>query len=167
MRPFVLSGFMATGKSTVGPRLAARLGVPFLDTDAELERTTGRSVPDLWKDEGEAAFRAREGALVATLLSDPAPRVIAFGGGTVTTPSTRRFALDRALVVTLTASPETIAARVGDALALRPNLGVGGDPAARARELLAQREAGVRRVPPLPLDGRARRPTPSSTPSCR
>jgi shikimate kinase/3-dehydroquinate synthase len=141
MRPVVLSGFMATGKSTVGPRLAARLGVPFLDTDAELERTTGRSVPDLWRDEGEAAFRAREGALVATLLSDPAPRVIAFGGGTVTIPSTRRYALDRALVVTLTASPEAIAARVGGALALRPNLGVGGDPAARARELLQQREA--------------------------
>jgi shikimate kinase / 3-dehydroquinate synthase len=140
MRPVVLSGFMATGKSTVGPRLAARLGVPFLDTDAELERIAGRSVPDLWRDEGEAAFRAREGALVATLLSDPAPRVIAFGGGTVTTPSTRRYALDRAMVVTLTASPEAIAARVGE-LALRPNLAVGGDPVARARELLQQREA--------------------------
>jgi len=94
MRPIVLSGFMATGKSTVGPRLAARLGVPFLDTDAELERLTGRPVPDLWKDEGETAFRAREGALVETLLSDPAPRVIAFGGGTVTAAKTRRFALD-------------------------------------------------------------------------
>jgi shikimate kinase / 3-dehydroquinate synthase len=140
MRPIVLSGFMATGKSTVGPRLAARLGVPFLDTDAELERITGRRVPDLWRDEGEAAFRAREGALVETLLADPAPRVIAFGGGTVTTLRTRRYALDHALVVTLTASPETIIARVEE-LAGRPNLAVGTDPVARARELLAQREA--------------------------
>ena len=80
MRPIVLSGFMATGKSTVGPRLAARLGVPFLDTDAELERITGRRVPELFREEGEAAFRAREGALVGTLLSDSTPRVIAFGG---------------------------------------------------------------------------------------
>jgi shikimate kinase/3-dehydroquinate synthase len=139
MRPIVLSGFMATGKSTVGPRVAARLGVPFLDTDAELERITGRRVPDLWQDEGEAAFRAREGALVLALLGDPTPRVIAFGGGTVTTPRTRRFALDHALVVTLRASPATIASRVHE-LALRPNLGVGGDPVARAAELLAQRE---------------------------
>ncbi len=140
MRSIVLSGFMATGKSTVGPRVAARLGVPFLDTDAELERITGKRVPDLWVHEGEAAFRAREGALVETLLTDPTPRVIAFGGGTVTTARTRRFALDHAVVVTLTAAPETIAARV-DEVALRPNLAVGGDPAARARELLAQREA--------------------------
>ncbi len=131
---------MATGKSTVGPLLAARLGVPFLDTDAELERLTGRRVPDLWREEGEAAFRAREGALVEALLGDPMRRVISFGGGTVTTKRTRRCALDRAIVVTLTASPETIAARVGE-LALRPNLAVGSDPAARARELLEQREA--------------------------
>src|SRR6516225_8662591 len=105
MRPIVLSGFMATGKSTVGPRLAARLGVPFLDTDAELERITGRRVPELFREEGEAAFRAREGALAQSLLSDPAPRVLAFGGGAVTIASTRRYALDHALVVTLTASP--------------------------------------------------------------
>jgi shikimate kinase / 3-dehydroquinate synthase len=140
MRPIVLSGFMATGKSTVGPRLAARLGLSFLDTDTELERITGRRVPDLWRDEGEAAFRARESALVETLLADPTPRVIAFGGGTVTTPKTRRYALDHALLVTLTAAPETIAARVGDPSG-RPNLAVGMDPVARARELLAQREA--------------------------
>jgi shikimate kinase/3-dehydroquinate synthase len=140
MRPIVLSGFMATGKSTVGPRLAARLALPFLDTDAELERLTGRRVPDLWRDEGEAAFRAREGALVETLLADPKPRVIAFGGGTVTTFKTRRDALDHALVVTLTASPETIAARARRP-DQRPNLAVGADPISRARDLLAQREA--------------------------
>src|SRR5579859_2163779 len=140
MRPIVLSGFMATGKSTVGPRLAARLGVPFLDTDEELERSTGRRVPDLWKEEGEAAFRAREGELVRTLLSDRTPRVIAFGGGTVTIAGTRRVALDHALVVTLTASPEAIVHRAGE-LALRPNLAVGGDPVARARELLQERGA--------------------------
>src|ERR1700733_13770662 len=109
MRSIVLSGFMATGKSTIGPRLAARLGLPFLDTDAEIERLTSKRVPDLWREEGEAAFRARETALVESLLSDPAPRVIAFGGGTVTTPRARRYAIDHALVITLTASPETIA----------------------------------------------------------
>lgn len=129
---------MATGKSTVGAVLAARLGVPFVDTDSQIERTTGRRVPDLWRDEGEAAFRARESALVEKLLTETTPRVVSFGGGTVTTARTRRFAIDHAVVVTLTASPETIAARAGD-VALRPNLGVGSDPAARAAELLAQR----------------------------
>ncbi|HEY5240151.1 MAG TPA: shikimate kinase, partial [Polyangiaceae bacterium] len=138
MRPIVLSGFMATGKSTVGPRLAARLDVPFVDTDAELERAAGKSVPDLWREGGEAAFRAREGALVAELLRDGEPKVIAFGGGTVTVKTTRRLAVDRAHVVTLTASPETIAARVPD-VAARPNLALGGDPVARAAELLAER----------------------------
>ena len=137
-RPIVISGFMATGKSTVGPRVAARLGIPFVDTDAEIERATGRRVPDLWREEGEAAFRAREALLVEALLADPEPRVIAFGGGTVTTARTRRAAVERALVITLTASPEIVAARIGE-VAQRPNLAVGGDPVARARDLLAQR----------------------------
>ena len=63
MKSIVLSGFMATGKSTIGPRLAARLGVPFVDTDAEIERAAGKSVPELWREEGEAA-------------AAPAPRTI-------------------------------------------------------------------------------------------
>jgi len=138
MRPIVLSGFMATGKSTVGPALAARLGVAFVDTDAEIEKATGKRIPDLWRQEGEAAFRAREAALVERLFAEGSAGVIAFGGGTVTVKRTRRLALDRAVVVTLTASPETIVARVPD-VAARPNLAVGGDPVARAAELLETR----------------------------
>ncbi len=138
MRPIVLSGFMATGKSTVGPRLAARLGVPFLDTDELLAAEAGRPVPELWVAEGEAAFRMREVRLVERLLADASPRVIAFGGGTVTSRQARHLALERSLVVTLTASAETIVGRVAD-IAGRPNLALGGDPLARARELLAQR----------------------------
>jgi shikimate kinase/3-dehydroquinate synthase len=138
MRPVVLSGFMATGKSTVGPRLAARLDVPFVDTDTEIERATGKSVAALWRELGEAAFRALEGTLVEELLHHDMPKVIAFGGGTITVKKTRHLALDRAHLVTLTASPETIAARVAD-LTGRPNLAHGGDPVARAAVLLAER----------------------------
>ncbi len=138
MRSIVLSGFMATGKSTVGPALAARLGVPFVDTDEAIEAAAGRRIRDLWCDEGEAAFRAREAALVERLLADGMRRVVAFGGGTVTVPRARRLATERAIVVTLTASPETIVARTPD-IAARPNLAVGGDPVARAAELLAAR----------------------------
>jgi shikimate kinase/3-dehydroquinate synthase len=140
MRPIVLSGFMATGKSTVGPPLAARLGVPFLDTDDAIASAAGRSVPDLWTTEGEAAFRLREVRLVEEWLQDPTPRVIAFGGGTATSRRARHLALERALVVTLQATPETIVSRVKD-VAGRPNLALGGDPLARARDLLAQRAA--------------------------
>jgi shikimate kinase/3-dehydroquinate synthase len=140
MKSVVLSGFMGTGKSTVGPLLAARLGVAFVDTDAEIERSAGKSVTELWRAEGEAAFRAREAALVERLLGvGGPPRVIAFGGGTVTLDRTRALAVDRAIVVTLTASAETVVTRVPD-VAARPNLAIGGDPAARARELIAQRE---------------------------
>ncbi len=129
---------MGTGKTTIGPVVAARLGVPFIDTDAEIERAAGQSVADLWQREGEAAFRAREAALAQQLLAEGPARVIAFGGGTVTYARTRHLAIERGLVVTLTATPETIAARVGD-VAARPNLAVGADPVARARELLQLR----------------------------
>src|SRR5260370_3913014 len=129
---------MGTGKTRIGPVVAARLGVPFIDTDAEIERAAGQSVADLWQREGEAAFRAREAALAQQLLAEGPARVIAFGGGTVTYARTRHLAIERGLVVTLTATPETIAARVGD-VAARPNLAVGADPVARARELLQLR----------------------------
>ncbi|WP_394844595.1 3-dehydroquinate synthase [Pendulispora brunnea] len=139
MRSIVLSGFMATGKSTVGARLAARLGVSFVDTDELITAAAGQSIPELWKSEGEAAFRAREHEVVRSLLLDPTPRVIAFGGGTVTSRELRHLALERAVVVTLTARPETIARRAGD-VSGRPNL-VAPDPAVRVRHLLEQRAA--------------------------
>jgi shikimate kinase/3-dehydroquinate synthase len=129
---------MGTGKTTIGAQVAARLGVPFVDTDATIERTTGKSVPQLWREEGEAAFRARELALVDQLLADVSPRVLAFGGGTVTVARARQLATERALVVTLTASPETVIARTPD-LSSRPNLALSVDPLARARELMAKR----------------------------
>jgi len=139
MRSIVLSGFMGSGKSTVGPVVAARLNLPFVDTDEEVERATGNRIADLWRREGESAFRQREAATAQALLEDGRPKVIAFGGGTVTMPRIRRLAVDRALVVTLTGSPEVLAARAG-ASVTRPLLALPGDePIARVRELLSQR----------------------------
>ncbi len=137
MRSLVISGFMATGKTTVAPRVAARLGLAFVDTDEVLTHEAGCSVAELWTRHGEAHFRHRELALVERLLGDGVPRVLAFGGGTVTLRRARHLALDRAVLVTLTASPETIAGRVPD-VAARPNLAI-GDPVQRARELLEAR----------------------------
>ena len=131
---------MATGKTTLGARLAARLELPFVDTDRIIEERAGRLVSDVWRAEGEAFFREREAEIARELLADGAPvRVIAFGGGTVTRASIRRFALERAFVVTLTASPETISTRAGSAED-RPNLAA-PDRLARAAELLGSRAA--------------------------
>jgi shikimate kinase/3-dehydroquinate synthase len=138
MHSIVLSGFMGVGKTTVGPLVAARLGVPFVDTDQEVEREAGAVIADLWRREGEAAFRVREAAVVESLLTDGVTKVIAFGGGTVTASHARRLATDRALVVTLTASPEAIVARAQE-IATRPLLGTGPSPLERVRDLLAQR----------------------------
>jgi shikimate kinase/3-dehydroquinate synthase len=122
MKPVVLSGFMGTGKSTVGPLVALELGVPFVDSDDEIERESGARVPELWRRDGEPAFRALERGVIARLLEDPSPRVISFGGGAVTHRPTRHLALDHATLVTLQATPAVICRRVGDA-ADRPNLG--------------------------------------------
>src|ERR1700690_1897481 len=137
MKSIVLSGFMATGKSTVARALAARLSLPLIDTDDELAKQSGKPIADLWRAEGEVAFRAREVELVRALLSDNTARVIAFGGGTVTSRETRHLALERALVVTLTALPETSVGRAGP-LENRPNL-ISENPIARARDLLDAR----------------------------
>ena len=136
-RPLVLSGFMATGKSTIGRILAKRLGVPFIDTDHALEARTGESVPSLFMKEGEARFREREAELIMPMLEDRSPRIIGFGGGTATIRRVRHAALEAALVVTLTATAETVVTRAAS-LSSRPNLQT-SSPALRASDLLALR----------------------------
>lgn len=133
----MLSGFMATGKSTVGRMLSESLRVPFVDTDAVIADETGKTVGEVFASEGEGRFRDRETALVLPMLEDPTPRVICFGGGTVTIPRVRHRALERTTVVTLTATAETIVERV-PSLPDRPNL-LTSSPLDRARDLLAQR----------------------------
>ncbi len=139
-RSVVLSGFMATGKSTVGRLVGDALGLPFIDTDAILADEARMPVGELFASVGEARFRDREAAVIVPLLEEGArgnPRVIAFGGGSVTMSRVRHAALESATVITLTATPETIAARA-KVLSERPNLGA-SSPVDRARDLLALR----------------------------
>lgn len=84
----VLVGAPGSGKSTVGARLAERLGVPFTDVDAEIESQVGKSVPEIFADDGEPAFRALEEAATADLLGRPG--VLALGGGAVLSAATRQ-----------------------------------------------------------------------------
>lgn len=93
----VLVGVPGAGKTTVGRALADQLGVGFRDTDADVEAATGRAIPDIFVESGEATFRALEAAAVAAALHEHAG-VLALGGGAVLDPATRQLLTDRAVV---------------------------------------------------------------------
>ena len=84
-RHLFLLGFMGTGKCTLGPQLAERRGCPFVDLDARIADEAGKSIPDIFRYEGEDGFRERERQALAG-LADAAPSVVACGGGIVTRP---------------------------------------------------------------------------------
>ena len=130
----VLVGAPGAGKTVVGRLLAERLGVAFRDTDADIESATGRTVADLFVQDGEAAFRAYERAAVARALADH-DGVLALGGGAVLDAGTRG-ALAGHTVVHLTVELPAAVARTGLGAA-RPVLL--GNPRARLRELLDAR----------------------------
>lgn len=96
----VLVGPMGAGKTSIGKRLAERFGLPFVDADREIESQTGASVSTIFECEGEAGFRAREGAILADLLSGSG-RVLATGGGAVLAPENRQLLRERGFVVHL------------------------------------------------------------------
>jgi shikimate kinase len=87
-RSIVLVGLMGAGKSTVGRRLAARLGLPFKDADQEIEAAAGMTIPDIFAAHGEDSFRDGERRVIARLLQE-SPAVLATGGGAYMNPETR------------------------------------------------------------------------------
>jgi shikimate kinase/3-dehydroquinate synthase len=133
----LLTGFMGTGKSTVGHLVAERAGVPFEDLDERVEHEAGRTIAELFAAEGEPAFRAREAAALEAVLAAGGRRVVALGGGALLDRSRRRSALERATVVTLSARAATIVARTSGPS--RPLLEGHADRRARVEALLAER----------------------------
>lgn len=111
-RPIVLVGLMGAGKSTVGRRLAKRLGLPFVDSDTAIEEASGTTTSDLFERYGEHDFRDGERRLVARLI-DGTVRVIATGGGAFVDPHTRQLLNERAITVWLDAPVEVLAERTG------------------------------------------------------
>jgi 3-dehydroquinate synthetase len=103
---------MGAGKSTLGPEVAHRLGRPFVDLDRELEHALGRSIPQLFADSGEAAFRVKEAAHAVELLRRAEPTVVALGGGAVQSSSVRDALAGRALTVQLDVDVDTAWERV-------------------------------------------------------
>lgn len=112
-RNIVLTGFMGTGKSTVGELLAERLNRPFVDTDSVIEQRFGMTIPAIFQAEGEAGFRRRE-SIVVQSLAEVHGQVIATGGGTLLEPTNRRLLESTGVVVCLVARPDVIERRLGD-----------------------------------------------------
>jgi shikimate kinase/3-dehydroquinate synthase len=139
----VLVGLPGSGKSVVGRRLAHRHRADFLDLDERIEREAGRSIPDIFAEDGEAAFRALERAAVASLgPADPSPtlrRVIATGGGSVVDARNRWRLYRGRASVWLDGRPEVLAQRLRRSPHIRP-LVQGRDPIGAIRDLQAHRE---------------------------
>ncbi len=134
----VLVGMMGVGKSTVGRRAAERLGWRFVDADTAIEARVGMTVREVFARDGETGFRDLEARVLADLLDDDDPSVIAAGGGAVLRDDNREHARRRAEVVWLRARPETLLHRLSGRAESRPMLD--GDPAARVRQLVVDRE---------------------------
>jgi shikimate kinase len=117
----VITGFMGTGKTTVGRLVAEKLDRQFIDTDQEIVRRTGRTIPDIFKYEGEENFRHIERRMTRFLAAQRG-YVIATGGGMLVDESNREVMLASGLVICLTASPETILQRLKEDTTERPLL---------------------------------------------
>jgi shikimate kinase len=141
----ILTGFMGTGKSSVGRLIAAWRDRPFLDFDTELEARFGRPVARIFAEEGEAVFRAAEADLCRT-LPPAGGLVVATGGGAVVNPANRAALQACGILVCLTCRPDVLLARLQAAgLDKRPLLGA--DAEAALRRLLSARAAAYAAIP--------------------
>ncbi|MBE2182407.1 MAG: shikimate kinase [Anaerolineae bacterium] len=145
----VITGFMGTGKSTIGKKIAAKLKREFVDTDAEIERRAGMSIPEIFEVQGEAAFRAMETEL-ARELATREKLVISTGGGMLMNEENRALLGSNGFVVCLVASPEALEKRLQ---------GARGRPlAAQWRELYEKRRP-IYELLPVHVDTSDRMPT--------
>ena len=135
-RIIVLVGMMGAGKTTVGRRLAARLGLEFVDADTEIEEAAKCSIEDYFERHGEAAFRDGERRVIARLLDGPVG-VLATGGGAYMSEDTRRLVAEKGIAVWLRADLEVLKERVMRR-SHRPLLN-NGDPEGTLRRLIDER----------------------------
>jgi shikimate kinase len=134
----VLVGMMGAGKTSVGRRVARRLGWRHVDVDKRIERKAGRTIPEIFAADGEDGFRAIEREVLEALLRLPGRTVVSTGGGAVLSADNRALMRERGTVVWLRARPETLLARVGRG-AGRPLLT--DDPGEALRRIAAERRA--------------------------
>jgi len=149
-RHLVLVGMMGAGKTTVGRQVAARMDRPFFDSDEAIEARTGRTVAQIFAADGEPAFRALETQVLAEMLDDPEPAVIAAAGGVVLDARNReRLRGPSVQVVWLRADPAELARRVAGSTH-RPL--IDHDPAATLARLAAERDPLYREVASTVVD---------------
>lgn len=110
LRSVVLVGMMGAGKSSIGRRLSARLAIPFVDADSEIEAAAGMTIPEIFAKHGEPYFRAGEARVIARLL-DAGPQVLATGGGAVMDANTRGLIAAKSISVWLKADVEILLRR--------------------------------------------------------
>ena len=138
-RSVVLVGMMGAGKSSVGRRLAVRLGVPFVDADVEIEKAAGMTISEIFAQKGEPTFRMLEHGLTEE-LRQLGGMVLAPGGGWVGRPDTVALIRPPAKMIYLRIRPRTALARMGRSVASRPLLGR-PDPVGELERLLRERRA--------------------------
>ncbi|AUM15275.1 shikimate kinase [Rhodococcus ruber Chol-4] len=149
----VLIGPPGAGKSTIGRRLAQALDLPLLDTDAEIERTTGRTIPDIFGTDGEPAFRRIEEEVVADALARH-DGIVSLGGGAILSERTRALLQGRTVIYLEISVAEGL--RRTGTNTTRPLL-AGADPAAKYRELMRRRRPLYRQAATIRVrtDGRS------------
>jgi shikimate kinase / 3-dehydroquinate synthase len=154
MDNLIITGFMGTGKSSIGAAVARRLHRSFVDMDAVIEQRAGKSIRQIFEAEGEAAFRRLEADLCRE-LAQQRDTVIATGGGALIDPVNRQILSGTGVVICLSAAPEEIVARVGrgDKRPLLP----GGDPRGEVERLLETRRPAYATIPwQIDTTGRSR-----------
>jgi shikimate kinase len=134
----VMVGMMGAGKSSIGKRLAARLGIPFADADAAIEEAAGMSIADIFEAHGESSFRSGEARVIARLLEN-GPQVLATGGGAFVNPETRARIQEKGISVWLRADMDVLLRRVLRRRNDRPLIR-NDDPTVTLTNLLAARE---------------------------
>jgi shikimate kinase len=135
-RSIVLVGMMGAGKSSVGRRLGARLGLPFLDADIEIEKAADMTIPEMFATRGEPYFRSGEARVIARLL-ESGPQVLATGGGAFMHSGTRALIREKGISIWLKAELDVLMRRV-KRRADRPLL-QSADPGETLRQLLTER----------------------------
>ena len=136
-RTVTLVGMMGAGKSSIGRRLALRLGVPFVDADVEIEKAAGMTINDIFAVRGEAEFRAGEARVILRLL-ESGPQVLATGGGAFTNPDTRTAIGAKGISIWLKAEFDVLMKRIKrrhDRPLLKTD-----DPGATLRKLIEERD---------------------------
>lgn len=140
MDNLVLVGFSCSGKTTLGRNVARRLRLTFVDTDRVIEELSGRTIPEIFREDGEAAFRRLEREAIMRIMAER-EQVVSTGGGAFVDPENRDKLRTGNLVIHLQVRPETVVDRLRNSRSGRPRpLLEVPDPLARVNELMADRK---------------------------